>query len=237
MNHEQPPTAQNEIPHLVIPSPPKNLNPDSVHPMVMRFCVGTNRLTERLNLHVSSVSHLPKSYRVPQPTDTNIVHCMWLFRHKYLAYGMLSRYKARLVANGSAQLEEVDVDETFSPVVKPSIIWTVLILAVSRHWLIHSLDVKNAFLHGDFSKTVYMHQPPGSELLGLSPDTRDRVSSILVGILLLSHSSPSYLRIAISIYGVSLGRSLRQTLVDSESKQGPNGDPIYDLTLYRSLAG
>ncbi|GJS88891.1 ribonuclease H-like domain-containing protein [Tanacetum coccineum] len=146
--------------------------------MVTRFRVGTNRPTERLNLHVSSVSPLPKSYRdsfsdpnwqnamrdeyhaliknktwtlVPRPPDTNIVRCMWLFRHKYLADGTLSRYKARLVANGSTQLEGVDVDETFSPVVKPGTIWTVLSLAASRHWPIHQLDVKNAFLHGDLS--------------------------------------------------------------------------------------
>ncbi|GKE34813.1 ribonuclease H-like domain-containing protein [Tanacetum coccineum] len=86
---------------------------------------------------------------------------MWLFCHKYLADGTLSRYKARLVANGSTQLEGVDVDETFSPVVKPGTIRTVLSLVVSRHWPIHQLDVKNAFLHGDLSETVYMHQPCG----------------------------------------------------------------------------
>ncbi|GKE38739.1 ribonuclease H-like domain-containing protein, partial [Tanacetum coccineum] len=40
-------------------------------------------------------------------------------------------------------------------------IQTVLSLAASRHWRIHQLDVKNAFLHGDLSETVYMHQPPG----------------------------------------------------------------------------
>ncbi|GKE07006.1 ribonuclease H-like domain-containing protein [Tanacetum coccineum] len=113
--------------------------------MVTRFRIGTNHPTKRLNLHVSSVSLLPKSYRdafndpnwqnpmrdeytaliknktwtlVPRPPDTNIVRCMWLFCHKYLADGTLSLYKEHLVANGSTQLEGVDVDETFSPVVK-----------------------------------------------------------------------------------------------------------------------
>ncbi|GJW98048.1 ribonuclease H-like domain-containing protein [Tanacetum coccineum] len=148
----------------IIQNPLVNLNPDSVHPMVTCFHVRTNRPTEHLNLHVSSVSPIPKSYRdafndpnwqnamrdeytaliknktwtlVPRPSDTNIVRCMWLFRHKYLADGTLSRYKAHLVANGSTQLEGVDVDETFSPVVKLGTIWTVLSLVTSRHWPIH----------------------------------------------------------------------------------------------------
>ncbi|GJY19088.1 ribonuclease H-like domain-containing protein [Tanacetum coccineum] len=180
MDHEQPPMAQNEISPLIIPNPPENSNPDSVHTIVAHFCVGTNRPTERLNLHVSSVSPLLKSYwqnvmrdeynaliknrtwvLVPRPTDTNIVRCMWLFRHKYLADGTLSRYKARLVANGSTQLEGVNVDEIFSLIIRPGTIQTVLSFIVSRHWPIHQLDVKNAFLHGDLSETVCMHQPPG----------------------------------------------------------------------------
>nr|GEV60162.1 ribonuclease H-like domain-containing protein [Tanacetum cinerariifolium] len=68
---------------------------------------------------------------------------MWLFHHKYLADGTLSRYKACLVENGSTQLEGVDVDETFSPVVKPGTIQIVL-SPVSRHWPIHQLDKKYA---------------------------------------------------------------------------------------------
>ncbi|GJR44810.1 ribonuclease H-like domain-containing protein [Tanacetum coccineum] len=76
-------------------------------------------------------------------------------------YGTLSRYKARLVTNGSKNLSGIDVDETFSPVVKPDTIWTVPSLATSRHCRFISLMSKNAFVHGDLSETVYMHQPLG----------------------------------------------------------------------------
>nr|GFC38439.1 ribonuclease H-like domain-containing protein [Tanacetum cinerariifolium] len=87
---------------------------------------------------------------VPKPAGVNMVRSMWLFKHKFHANGTLSRYKARLVANGSNQQQGIDVDETFSPVVKPAIICTVLSLAISRKWPIHQLDVKNAFLNGLF---------------------------------------------------------------------------------------
>ncbi|GKD29862.1 ribonuclease H-like domain-containing protein [Tanacetum coccineum] len=69
-----------------------------------------------------------------------------------MADGTLSRYKARLVANGSIQFAGIDVEETFSPVVKPGTIKIVLSLASSQHWPVHQLDIKNAFLHGDLSE-------------------------------------------------------------------------------------
>ncbi|GKD62083.1 ribonuclease H-like domain-containing protein [Tanacetum coccineum] len=98
---------------------------------------------------------------ITRPAGVNMVRSMWLFKHKYHADGTLSRYKARLVANGSSQQLGVDFDETFSLVVKPPTIRMVLSLVVSRQWTIHQLDVKNAFFNGDLSETVYMHQPPG----------------------------------------------------------------------------
>nr|GEX25458.1 ribonuclease H-like domain-containing protein [Tanacetum cinerariifolium] len=56
-------------------------------------------------------------------------------------------------------VEGVDVDETFSLVVKLGTIRTVFSLAISRYCPVHQLDVKNTFLHGDLAETVYMHQP------------------------------------------------------------------------------
>ncbi|GJW33859.1 ribonuclease H-like domain-containing protein [Tanacetum coccineum] len=94
-------------------------------------------------------------------TGVNMIRSMRLFKHKFHVDGTLSRYKTRLVANGSSQQLGVDFDETFNPVVKPATIRTVLSLVVSRQWPIHQLDVNNAFLNGDLSETVCMHQPPG----------------------------------------------------------------------------
>lgn len=98
---------------------------------------------------------------VPRPYGANVINSMWLYKHKCDADGTIRRHKSRLVANGKTQEEGVDFDETFSPVVKPATIRMVLNIALSRGWNLQQLDVKNAFLHGTISETIYMHQPPG----------------------------------------------------------------------------
>ena len=55
---------------------------------------------------------------VPRPTNVNVVNCIWLFKKKFNADGSLSRYKARLVANGRNQQPDIDCNETLSPDVK-----------------------------------------------------------------------------------------------------------------------
>ncbi|GJT06345.1 ribonuclease H-like domain-containing protein [Tanacetum coccineum] len=170
-------------------SPPPPPSPStSQHSMVTRFKVGIMKANPKYNFHVTTSSLIHKSsfhalrdpnwkqdmrdeYKafidnktwvlVPRPPNVNIVRSMWLYKHKYNADGSLSRYKARLVANGHSQQQGIDCDETFSPVVKPATIRTVLSLAVSRQWPIYQLDVKMHFFHRHLTETVYMHQPPG----------------------------------------------------------------------------
>ena len=98
---------------------------------------------------------------VPRPANANVVTGKWVFKHKFHADGSLERYKARWVLRGFTQRPGIDYDETFSPVVKPATVRSVLTIAHSRDWPIHQLDVKNAFLQGTLSETVYCFQPTG----------------------------------------------------------------------------
>jgi hypothetical protein len=96
---------------------------------------------------------------VPCPPGTNVVTGKWLFRHKLTSDGSLDRYKACWVLRSFTQRLGVDYDETFSLVVKFATVRVVLSLALSHDWVIHQLDVKNAFLHGTLTETVYCGQP------------------------------------------------------------------------------
>ncbi|KAK9073343.1 hypothetical protein SSX86_007667 [Deinandra increscens subsp. villosa] len=98
---------------------------------------------------------------VPRPYSENVVGAKWIFRIKYRPDGTIDRHKARLVAQGFTQIPGLDFSHTFSPVVKAATIRIVLSLAVVNNWPLHQLDVKNAFLNGNLSETIYMEQPPG----------------------------------------------------------------------------
>ena len=98
---------------------------------------------------------------VPSHPKQTIVHSKWIFRTKVKANGTLDRYKARIVAKGFQQTLGVDFLDTFSPVIKASIISIILTIAVTRKWEIHHIDVNNTFLNGDLQEIVFRAQPEG----------------------------------------------------------------------------
>nr|GEV63988.1 copia protein [Tanacetum cinerariifolium] len=89
-----------------------------------------------------------------------IIRTKWVFRNKLDENGVVSRNKARLVAQGYNQQEGIDYDETYDPVARLESIRILLVYACALDFKLFQMDVKSAFLNGFINGEVYMAQPP-----------------------------------------------------------------------------
>jgi len=88
------------------------------------------------------------------------------FKIKRWADGSIDKFKARLVAKGFIQIEGIDYEETFSLVVRFVSIRLLLALVAHLDLKLFQIDVKIAFLNGNFEQEMYMNQPIGFVLKG-----------------------------------------------------------------------
>ncbi|GKC87838.1 retrovirus-related pol polyprotein from transposon TNT 1-94 [Tanacetum coccineum] len=98
---------------------------------------------------------------VPNPKNMTIIVTKWVYRNKLDKNGVVSRNKARLVAQGYNQQEGIDYDETYAPVARLESIRILFPYACALDFRLFQMDVKSAFLNGFINKEVYVAQPPG----------------------------------------------------------------------------
>ncbi|MCO5550860.1 hypothetical protein L7F22_004354 [Adiantum nelumboides] len=162
------------IPPVRTPGVKKALQ--GMHEMLRRFgrhkdkepacfdeAIGNMKREQAMNEEMAALDVNETWELVPLPEGKKSIGCKWVYKVKHNTDGSISRYTARLVAKGYAQTYGIDYEETFSPVAKMAIVCTVIAVATSKGWLLHQMDVKNAFLHGYLQEEVYMEQPQGYE--------------------------------------------------------------------------
>ncbi|GJW03049.1 retrovirus-related pol polyprotein from transposon TNT 1-94 [Tanacetum coccineum] len=98
----------------------------------------------------------------------------WVFRNKKDEYGIVTKNRERLVAQGYSQEEGIDYDEIFAPVARMEAIRIFLSFATYINFIVFQMDVKSTFLNGKLKEEVYVKQPPSFE----SSEFRDYVCKL-----------------------------------------------------------
>ena len=93
--------------------------------------------------NVFELTDLPKGHKS--------IGCRWVFDVK-----TDGRKKARLVAPGFSQVEGIDFNELFSPVVRFESERIVFALAALHGWYMTGVDVRMAYLYGKLDVEIYM---------------------------------------------------------------------------------
>ena len=80
--------------------------------------------------------------------NTNVIGTKWVFRNKQNENGVVTRNKARLVPQGFTQVEGLDFEETYAPMVRLEAIQMLLAYVAHHNFKIYQMNVKSASLNG-----------------------------------------------------------------------------------------
>ena len=146
------------------------------------------------------------------PKDVKPVGYKWVFVRKRNEKNEITRYKARLVAQGFSQRPGIDYEETYSPVMDAITFRFLMSLAANENLEMRLMDVVTAYLYGSLDTDIYMRIPDGFKM----PETLSSKPKELCAIKLQR-----------SLYGLKQsGRMWYNRLSEHLTKEGYTNDPI-----------
>jgi len=97
------------------------------------------------------------------PEGKSVIGGKWVYATKLDVDGNI-RHKARYVAKGYSQKENVDYRETFSPTAHMTSVRMLMQAAVDSDLIVHQMDVKTAYLNAPIDCELYVQQPEGYDV-------------------------------------------------------------------------
>nr|GEV10910.1 hypothetical protein [Tanacetum cinerariifolium] len=151
---------------------------------------------------------------VDKPFGKTVTRLKWLWKNKKDEDQTVTSNKARHVANGYAQEEGIDFEESFTPVVRLEAVRIFVAYAAHKSFLIYQMDMKTAFLNGLLKEEVYVAQPKG--------------------FVDLDHPKKVY-QLRKSLYGLKQAPRARD-LQGNDLLTGNHGSDLYTISLQESTS-
>nr|GEW31499.1 retrovirus-related Pol polyprotein from transposon TNT 1-94 [Tanacetum cinerariifolium] len=133
----------------------------SVEPKNFKQAMTKPSWIDALQEEIHEVERLEVWELVSCPDKVFLIKLKWIYKIKTDEYGRVLKNKARLVAHGFRQEEEIDFEESFASVTRIEAIRIFIANATHKNMTIYQMDAKTAFLNGELKEEVYVSQLKG----------------------------------------------------------------------------
>ena len=145
----------------------------------------TSLIQKRNVFKIVTMNEIPTEHR------SKIYNLMILLKRKRNQFREISKYKCRLVMDGSRQKVGIDVFDTFAPVIDYSTVRLLISTAFGNGWEMYHWDISVAFTNADSHEPTYVRFPknfPDDICPGYTGGTLARLTKNLYG----SKSAPKW---------------------------------------------
>nr|GEZ11313.1 retrovirus-related Pol polyprotein from transposon TNT 1-94 [Tanacetum cinerariifolium] len=122
----------------------------SVEPKTYKEALTQAYWIEAMQEEINELECLEVWELVPRPDKVMVITLKWIYKVKLDELGGILKNKARLVARGYRQEEGIDFEELFAPIARLEAIRIFLAYAAHKNMVVYQMDVKTAFLNGNF---------------------------------------------------------------------------------------
>ena len=110
---------------------------------------------------IETLENIDAWTKIKRANWMNVLKSTWVFKIKRFPNGLIRKFKGRFRVRGDMQVEGIDFDETFAPVVNWITIRTLLVLSQKLRLSTAQLDYTAAFPQSVLNEDVYVEMPRG----------------------------------------------------------------------------
>ena len=116
-------------------------------------------------LEITTLQDIGCWEQIPKEEGIHVIPSTWAFCIKRFPSGLVRKLKGRFCVRGDLQKEEIDVFETFAPVVSWTTVRLLLIISVILKLTTTQVDYTAAFCQAPMDHDVYVALPKGWQTL------------------------------------------------------------------------